>query len=254
MHWSPFFAPAYGGFARALRRAANARIVLLCHNLHPHEPGPLDRVLSRRLLATVDGALTLSESVADEVRALAPGLPVRRVAHPIVDVFSSPPSRDEARAALGLGDELVLLFFGFIRPYKGLAPRASAGGGGVLRSAGALRAAPGPPGDRRSGPFSRPLHRARRGASSVRGGGPVRAALSQRQPERGLEARDAVRLSGGVDRRRRPGGGRGGGCHGLRRAPGSRDRERHDFGAAIREARATFGWAPLVSALEEMLA
>ena len=279
MHWSPFFAPAYGGFARALRRAANARIVLLCHNLHPHEPGPLDRVLSRRLLAAVDGALTLSESVADEVRALAPGLPVRRVAHPIVDVFSSPPSRDEARAALGLGDELVLLFFGFIRPYKGL---------DVL-----LRALPEIRSRHRvrllvAGEFYEARERyerllARLGIADrvlfldryiALGEVPRLFAAADLcvQPYRSASQSGVSKLAmqfdcpvvltdvGGLAEDVAEG------VKGYVVPPGDPpaiaaavdrfclDRERHDFGAAIREARARFGWAPLVSALEEMLA
>jgi glycosyltransferase involved in cell wall biosynthesis len=120
MHWMPFFAPAYAVLARRLRRSG-VRCVLLCHNLHPHEPGPFDRWLSRLLLDSVDGAVVLSGSVERELRALAPSLPLRRAEHPVVDVFGKAPPRAEARAALGLSErDLVLLFFGLVRPYKGL--------------------------------------------------------------------------------------------------------------------------------------
>jgi D-inositol-3-phosphate glycosyltransferase len=279
MHWSPFFAPAYGGFASSLRRAANARVVLLCHNLHPHEPGPLDRGLSRRLLARVDGAVTLSESVAEEVRAIAPRLPLRRVAHPIVDVFPPPPSREEARAALGLGDELALLFFGFVRPYKGLDVLLQALP--QIRSRHRLRLLVAGEFYEARERYDRLLDRLGiadqvtfldRYVAVEEVPGLFAAADLCVQPYRSASQSGVSKLAmqfgcpvvltdvGGLAEDVADG------ITGYVVPPEDpaaiaaavdrfcRDRERHDFGAAIREARARFGWGPLVSALEELLA
>ena len=122
MYWMPFFAPAYGTIARLLKaRAAAPRIVFLCHNLHPHEPSRLDRVLTRYGVRHVDGILALSASVAREARSAAPQAQVRCVPHPVPTIFGPLPAAADARRKYGMReDELVLLFFGHIRAYKGL--------------------------------------------------------------------------------------------------------------------------------------
>jgi glycosyltransferase involved in cell wall biosynthesis len=120
-YWMPFFAPSYGAVARLLRRRGIPSLAVV-HNAEPHERFPLGRPLTRFFLRACAGHLALSEAVAKNLRTLAPGAPVRRVAHPTYDRFGDAPSRAEARAALDLPPEeaSVLLFFGFVRRYKGL--------------------------------------------------------------------------------------------------------------------------------------
>jgi D-inositol-3-phosphate glycosyltransferase len=121
MHWMSFFGPAYGTIARRVKAGSNARIVFLCHNLYPHEPRGLDRMLTRYGMRDVDGILALSESVARDSRRFAPRADVRCVPHPVPTTFGPLPSAADARRRHGLPpDELVLLFFGHIRGYKGL--------------------------------------------------------------------------------------------------------------------------------------
>ena len=101
------------------RRAAGAgpRVVALCHNVLPHERRPYDRPLMKALLRRVDTVLTHSEQqsalaaeltpVPRRVAVMPPHLPVRR----------------GAAAATGGDAPQVrnrLLFFGLVRPYKGL--------------------------------------------------------------------------------------------------------------------------------------
>ena len=117
-HWMPFVAPALGTVAR---RLGNARRLAVVHNALPHERRPGDRLLTRYALRTMDGLVVLSDSVRRDVETLAPGVPVRRQAHPVYDFFGESVPRAQARAALDLPDDApVLLFFGFIREYKGL--------------------------------------------------------------------------------------------------------------------------------------
>lgn len=121
MYWMPFFAPAYGTIGRQLKARAGTRIVFLCHNLWPHEPSRLDRALTRYGVRHVDGILALSESVAREARSCAAHAVVRCVPHPVPTIFPPPPAAADARRRYGIpADELVLLFFGHIRAYKGL--------------------------------------------------------------------------------------------------------------------------------------
>lgn len=120
-YWMPFVAPALGGLARALRRRG-VRVVTVVHNALPHEPGRLDRPLARYALSASDVLIVLSESVRQDVERLGVRVPVRLAAHPAYDHFGAPVSRAEAREHLGLpADAPVLLFFGFVRRYKGIA-------------------------------------------------------------------------------------------------------------------------------------
>lgn len=119
-YWHPFFAPGYGRVARRLRKEG-VRVLALVHNALPHERRRGDRALSRYFLRACDGAVVLSASVRRDVEALVPGLPVRQVAHPVYDLFGSAVPREAARRALDLPEAApVLLFFGFVRRYKGL--------------------------------------------------------------------------------------------------------------------------------------
>ncbi|HEX8386715.1 MAG TPA: glycosyltransferase, partial [Rubricoccaceae bacterium] len=119
-YWMPFVAPALGTLARRLRRRG-VRVVTVVHNALPHEPGPLDRPLARYALSAADRLVVMSESVRADVERLGVRAPVTTAAHPAYDHFGAPVPRAEARAALGLpADAPVLLFFGFVRRYKGI--------------------------------------------------------------------------------------------------------------------------------------
>jgi len=119
-YWMPFFAPVLGVLARRLRRRG-VRVLAVVHNALPHERRPGDRLLTRFALGACDGLVVLSEGVRRDVEALVPGVPVRQAAHPVYDLFGAPVPKAEARAALGLpADAPLLLFFGFVRRYKGL--------------------------------------------------------------------------------------------------------------------------------------
>jgi glycosyltransferase involved in cell wall biosynthesis len=116
--WLPFFGPAYSVVMSAARRAG-AVTLLLAHNLLPHERRPLDGLFTRLVLARTDGYLVASEAVEKELLTLVPGARFRRLLHPVYEQYATGETRAAARAALGLEGD-VLLFFGFVRPYKGL--------------------------------------------------------------------------------------------------------------------------------------
>ena len=120
MVWMPFFAPMLGVVARRLR-TQGVRVLAVVHNAIPHERRPGDRALTRWMLGACDGLLAMSDAVADDLRQLAPAVPLAVVPHPVYDVFGEPVPRADARAALALpAGGPVFLFFGFIRRYKGL--------------------------------------------------------------------------------------------------------------------------------------
>ena len=119
-YWMPFFVPSLGTVARWLRRRG-VRVVGVVHNALPHERRPGDRFLSRFFLQSCDGLVVLSEAVEEDIRKLDVWMPVRRAEHPVFDHFGEALPKQEARRRLGLPENApVLLFFGFIRQYKGL--------------------------------------------------------------------------------------------------------------------------------------
>lgn len=118
--WMPFFGPAFGTVARRLRRRGT-KVIVVVDNAIPHERRPGDLALSRYFLKAADGCVVMSESVERDLERLGVEAPVRRVAHPIYDIFGAGLPKPDARALLGLpAGAPVLLFFGFIRRYKGL--------------------------------------------------------------------------------------------------------------------------------------
>lgn len=116
--WVPFWAPVWSILARAIKRLRPApRLVYICHNALPHEASRFDRLAMRAALSPADGLLAHAESDAAELRRLFPRKPVAVSPLPtFADVGGSPA---ELPLALPTGRPL-LLFCGFVRPYKGL--------------------------------------------------------------------------------------------------------------------------------------
>jgi D-inositol-3-phosphate glycosyltransferase len=184
--WMPFFGPAFASSVGPLRRRGT-RVVLVCDNLVPHEKRPFDRAFTRWMLRNSDGYLVMSESVERDLERLKPGAPYRRILHPLYAQFDRGRwTRASARAKLGLEGD-VLLFFGYVRRYKGLDtllgawPRARARRP-VLRGSGRV------PPARRGGGHGRAadpaLHPRRRGGGAVQGLRRRRAAVPHGHPER----------------------------------------------------------------------
>ena len=116
--WQPFFAPSMRALARGVAHAAP--VVFLCHNVLPHESRPPDRVLARMGLGGADAFVVQSREDGRRLEQLLPGARWAFNPHPIYDVFDRGRfDRESARAHLDLEGDVVL-FFGLVRPYKGL--------------------------------------------------------------------------------------------------------------------------------------
>ncbi|GGV27075.1 glycosyl transferase family 1 [Actinomadura cremea] len=109
---SPVQVPSYLGILAGLGR--RAPVVALCHNVLPHERKPYDVPLMRRLLRRVHGVLVHSEPQAELARGLT-ARPVR-----VAEMPAHLPSAPAPAAARDDGVRRRLLFFGIVRPYKGL--------------------------------------------------------------------------------------------------------------------------------------
>jgi glycosyltransferase involved in cell wall biosynthesis len=95
-------------------------VVSVCHNVLPHERGRLDVRLAQWGLGRVDRLIVHSAADRQLAESMFPGKDIRSVPFPQSSpVQSNNWSRDHARAALQVSGRLIL-FFGFVRPYKGL--------------------------------------------------------------------------------------------------------------------------------------
>ncbi len=121
-HSTPFFAPAFGTILRSARRSLpELKSFSLVHDAIPHERRPFDTALSRWFLSQNNGYIVLSEKVERDLWRLGMRQTVERIHHPVHDRFGDPPSRAEARERLGIAaDTPLILFFGSVRPHKGL--------------------------------------------------------------------------------------------------------------------------------------
>ena len=120
--WLPFMGPALGTVARLVRGNGHTRVVAITDNVIPHEQRPGDGPLTRYFLRACDGFVTMSRSVLQDLQRLGFGRkPALYRPHPLYDNFGPIKSKEEALEALGLPATTgYLLFFGFIRAYKGL--------------------------------------------------------------------------------------------------------------------------------------
>ena len=119
--WHPFFAPAVFVICAVLRCMKAGEILFVCHNVVPHERSPLDRMLSRIAFSTPHLFLVQSAEDGENLRRLRKGARVEIHPLPLFDFFKTGSmSRGEARRLINEGDGPLLLFFGYIRPYKGL--------------------------------------------------------------------------------------------------------------------------------------
>ncbi|MCZ6766069.1 MAG: glycosyltransferase [bacterium] len=118
--WHPFFAFAYRTISGRIRKRSDAKVVFLCHNVLPHESSVVDRVLIRHAFGAVDRFLVQSREDEENLKRIKPGTVSRVHPHPIYDCFNTgQSSKETARSELGVKGK-VLLFFGYIRAYKGL--------------------------------------------------------------------------------------------------------------------------------------
>ena len=118
--WLPFFAPAFSGVAKKIRKYSDATIMVICDNIIPHEERLLDTRLTKRFFGFIDSFIVLSKKVENELLSFVPEAKYKYSPHPIYSIFNNTLSKEQAKAELKIATKKVLLFFGLIREYKGL--------------------------------------------------------------------------------------------------------------------------------------
>jgi len=120
-YWLSFMAPAFGTIARRIKTNGHSCIIAITDNLIPHEKRFFDNSLTRYFINTCDGFLTMSEAVKQQLISWNVKKPIMYTPHPMYDMFGAGIEKNEAKIKLGLETNCnYLLFFGFIRRYKGL--------------------------------------------------------------------------------------------------------------------------------------
>jgi len=120
-YWLPFLAPCLGSIAGLIRKNKHTVIICLADNIVPHEHRPGDRQLTNYFIQRIDGLIAMSKSVLTDAVSFRKNLPTGYCPHPIFDNYGDKLTFQEAKQKLKLEPEIrYLLFFGFIRDYKGL--------------------------------------------------------------------------------------------------------------------------------------
>lgn len=119
--WIPFMAPCLGIIARIIRSNNYSKVISIIDNIIPHEKRIGDRILGWFWVKSVQGFVAMSRSVLTDLESFDKRKPKAYCPHPLYDNFGAIVSGNEAKNLLGLSKDLnYLLFFGFIRDYKGL--------------------------------------------------------------------------------------------------------------------------------------
>jgi len=117
--WMPYFAPSLGTVAKLVRK--KTKVITVLDNVVPHEKRIGDDTLIGYFLRQNHGFVAMSEKVKNDLKLYLPEAPCILHPHPLYDHFGNAADKTESRKALNIPEgKKVLLFFGFIRDYKGL--------------------------------------------------------------------------------------------------------------------------------------
>jgi glycosyltransferase involved in cell wall biosynthesis len=120
-YWMPFMAPCLGSLARIIRRNKFSKVIAITDNIIPHEKMPGGNLLSRYFVKSCDGFIAMSRAVLNDLYKFDTIRPRLYSPHPLYDNFGNPVPKSKAKKHLNLDEDThYILFFGFIREYKGL--------------------------------------------------------------------------------------------------------------------------------------
>jgi glycosyltransferase involved in cell wall biosynthesis len=118
--WVSFWAPLFWVVSSLVKILCKTRIFFLCHNVIEHESNVIDKILTRIVLRNGDGFIVQSEYDRENLVKIFPNVRVLKTFHPTYNVFDMGDiKRSDVSRGLGIRGN-VILFFGFVRPYKGL--------------------------------------------------------------------------------------------------------------------------------------
>ncbi|MBK6353743.1 MAG: glycosyltransferase [Saprospiraceae bacterium] len=120
-YWLPFMGPCLGTILKILKTNNFSKIICIVDNVIPHEKRPGDVWFSRYFLEKPHAFITMSEKVNTDLLRFRPEAKSKIVDHPLYDNFGDKIDVSIARDFLKISKSAkIVLFFGFIRKYKGL--------------------------------------------------------------------------------------------------------------------------------------
>ncbi len=120
-YWLPFMGPALGTILRLIKRNKKIKIICIADNIIPHEKRIGDKIFTQYFLKPCDAFITMSQKVMDDLKKFKTNKDALIVEHPLYDNFGKIVAKEDARKYLNLPiNDKFILFFGFIRNYKGL--------------------------------------------------------------------------------------------------------------------------------------
>lgn len=120
-YWLPFMGPCFGTILRHAKKNKHSKVVCIADNVIPHEKRTGDKAFTKYFIKPVDAFITMSEKVLADLKLFDQQKPAQYIPHPLYDNFGEKIPKEEARKNLGINiNDRIILFFGFIRKYKGL--------------------------------------------------------------------------------------------------------------------------------------
>ena len=119
-YWLPLMGPCLGSILRIVKKNKLTKVVCIADNVIPHEKRFGDKPFTQYFVQPINAFVTMSAKVLNDLKSFTKK-PARQIVHPLYDNFGEALPKNIAREKLGLNsDDKIILFFGFIRKYKGL--------------------------------------------------------------------------------------------------------------------------------------
>lgn len=119
-YWIPFFGPCFGTIAKRVKKQTGTKVLYICDNIIPHERRLGDIAFTKYAFHQADFFIVQSDAVEKDLLQHFPGSIYRKVPHPIYENFGSLIPKNQAREALSINRKKIILYFGYVRKYKGL--------------------------------------------------------------------------------------------------------------------------------------
>jgi glycosyltransferase involved in cell wall biosynthesis len=119
-YWLPFFGPCFGTIAKLAKRGTKTKALFICDNVIPHERRLGDIAFTEYAFRQADYFIVQSDAVERELLQYFPGAKYRKAPHPVFEIFGAAMTKSAARKELGLSARNVILYFGYVRRYKGV--------------------------------------------------------------------------------------------------------------------------------------
>jgi glycosyltransferase involved in cell wall biosynthesis len=119
-YWLPFMGPGFGTILRLVKKNKHTKVIGVMDNLIPHEKRPGDVAFTKYFVKPIDAFIAMSRKVLADLKEFT-NKPSVYTPHPLYDNYGEGVTKEAACKKLDLpANEKYILFFGFIREYKGL--------------------------------------------------------------------------------------------------------------------------------------